>query len=83
MPTGYTAYIEDGDITDIKDEQGNEFTLEKIMETFTQKADDEASDQLISFYRELKKHAGADFESLNKDVSAIVIKKNANNKEFE
>ena len=71
------------DITDIKDEQGNEFTLEKIMETFTQKADDEASDQLISFYRELKKHAGADFESLNKDVSAIVIKKNANNKEFE
>lgn len=71
------------DITDIKDEQGNEFTLEKIMETFTLKADDEASDQLISFYRELKKHAGADFESLNKDVSAIVIKKNANNKEFE
>lgn len=71
------------DITDIKDEQGNEFTLEKIIETFTQKADDEASDQLISFYRELKKHAGADFESLNKDVSAIVIKKNANNKEFE
>lgn len=71
------------DITDIKDEQGNEFTLEKIMETFTQKADDEASDQLISLYRELKKHAGADFESLNKDVSAIVIKKNANNKEFE
>ncbi len=71
------------DITDIKDEQGNEFTLEKIMEIFTQKADDEASDQLISFYRELKKHAGAEFESLNKDVSAIVIKKNANNKEFE
>lgn len=71
------------DITDIKDEQGNEFTLEKIMEMFTQKADDEASDQLISFYRELKKHAGAEFESLNKDVSAIVIKKNANNKEFE
>ncbi|MBQ2382018.1 MAG: SpoIIE family protein phosphatase [Succinivibrio sp.] len=71
------------DITDLKDEQGNEFTLEKIIEMFTEKADDEASDQLISFYRELKKHAGADFESLNKDVSAIVIKKNANNKEFE
>lgn len=71
------------DITDVKDENGSEFTQEKIIQMFTEKADDEASDQLIAFYRELKKHAGADFELLNKDVSAIVIKKNANNKEFD
>lgn len=61
--------------------EGETYNYSKILEIAQEKADDTATDQLIAVYKDNKDFIGDAENEL--DICAIVVKKNANNKEFD
>src|SRR5574344_513889 len=61
--------------------EGQTYNYSKILEIAQKKADDTATDQLIAAYKDCKDFSGDAVSEL--DICAIVVKKNANNKEFD
>ncbi|MGN0902218.1 MAG: hypothetical protein ACI4M9_02940, partial [Succinivibrio sp.] len=59
----------------------SEETLHHVFTEVTEDSDESASGEIISLYRELK--AFGDVEDCEKDLCALIIRRNSKNKEFE
>jgi len=74
------AYIGKG-IDSVVNDKDETFGVEKTLDICLNKCEESATDQLIALYKASKEFAGDKENDL--DICAIVVKKNAKNKEFD
>ncbi len=68
-------------IDSVVNDKDEEFGMEKTLDICQLKSDESATDQLIALYKASKEFTGERENDV--DICAILVKKNANNKEFE